>query len=473
MGAPKSSHHRAEDLGFATSTWWALKVVGVIRACTGDCFVSPVDRATLALRTFMANYMHIAVVRSEVIRALIEEAQGQTSSIDAAKFVELTELLLAVYHFELHKRLEGMKRDYAPFNPDLDSVVIGDRSQSEITRATKRLSQSVRQVLKRGNYHCLDQAEILRAFTEKSLFPVKVEVNLHSFSEFLVYARGESMRTETIATWFGLWKKKVEVPAYDRVCLYIHCKEEADIPVKMRRRLKIDHQPGMIMLKLFRNIPKHDLEMLFPSYEVLMRTIDKLMLGIPALAAGVPVVTKLGPALLALGVAMGVAEGRATQASLVTGLTGLVMLGAYLFTQWTRFQFQKVLFMKVLSENLYFRNLDNNEGVLTRLVDDAEEEECKEALLAYYFLLQNGHELESEALDRKIEQWLRDKFNVDTDFDVDDALSKLQDLGLGLATKEAIWRATPLEDAIAGLHRRWDDCFRTDSEKLLNEGSTA
>lgn len=417
----------------------------------------------------MAKYMHIAVVRSEIIRVLIEEARGPDSPIDPSKFLELTDLLLAVYHFELHKRLEAMKRDYAPFNPDLDSVVIGDRNQSELTRATKQLSESVRSVLKRGNYHCLDQAEILRAFTEKSLFPVKVKVNLNSFSEFLVYARGESIRQETLVTWFGLWKKKVEVPAYDRVCLYIHCKQEADIPIKMRRRLKVDHQPGMIMLKLFRNIPKHDLEMLFPSYEVLMRTIDKLMLGIPALAAGVPVVTKLGPALLALGVAMGVAEGRATQASLVTGLTGMVMLGAYLFTQWTRFQFQKVLFMKVLSENLYFRNLDNNEGVLTRLVDDAEEEECKEALLAYYFLLRHGGKLDSEALDREVEQWLRDQFNVDTDFDVDDALSKLSDLGLGLAKKDSVWMATPLDQAIAGLHRRWDDCFRTHEELGLTD----
>lgn len=414
----------------------------------------------------MAKYMHIAVVRSEIIRVLLEEAKlDSEGAIDSTQFFELTDLLLAVYHFELHKRLEGMKRDYAPFNPDLDTVVIGDRSAREIGHASKRLSKSVAQVLRRGNYHCLDQGEILRAFTEQSLFPVKVEVNLNSFSEFLVYARGESMREETITTWFGLWKKKVQVPAYDRVCLYIHCKEEADIPVKMRRRLKVDHQPGMIMLKLFRNIPKHDLEMLFPSYDVLMRTIDKLMLGIPALAAGVPVVTKLGPALLALGVAMGVAEGRATQASLVTGLTGMVMLGAYLFTQWTRFQFQKVLFMKVLSENLYFRNLDNNEGVLTRLVDDAEEEECKEALLAYFFLLRNGGELDSEALDQKIERWLHDKFDVDTDFDVDDALSKLEELGLGLVTNTAkVWRATPLTQAIADLHRRWDDCFRMHGE---------
>ena len=43
--------------------------------------------------------------------------------------------------------------------------------------------------------------------------------------------------------------------------------------------------------------------------------------------------------------------------------------------------------MKALSDNLYFKNLDNNAGVFYHLIDAAEEEEFKEAVLAYYFLL--------------------------------------------------------------------------------------
>ena len=37
-------------------------------------------------------------------------------------------------------------------------------------------------------------------------------------------------------------------------------------------------------------------------------------------------------------------------------------------------------------DNLYFRNLVNNTGVFYSLIDAAEEEESKEAFLAYYFL---------------------------------------------------------------------------------------
>jgi len=39
-----------------------------------------------------------------------------------------------------------------------------------------------------------------------------------------------------------------------------------------------------------------------------------------------------------------------------------------------------------LTQSLYFQNLDNNAGVLFRLLDEAEEQECRESLLAYYFL---------------------------------------------------------------------------------------
>ena len=39
-----------------------------------------------------------------------------------------------------------------------------------------------------------------------------------------------------------------------------------------------------------------------------------------------------------------------------------------------------------LTESLYYQNLDNNAGVLTRLLDEAEEQENREAALAYFFL---------------------------------------------------------------------------------------
>ncbi len=38
-----------------------------------------------------------------------------------------------------------------------------------------------------------------------------------------------------------------------------------------------------------------------------------------------------------------------------------------------------------LTESLYYQNLDNNAGVISRLLDEAEEQENREAVLAYTF----------------------------------------------------------------------------------------
>jgi hypothetical protein len=57
-----------------------------------------------------------------------------------------------------------------------------------------------------------------------------------------------------------------------------------------------------------------------------------------------------------------------------------------IFKQWSTFKNCKLRFMKALADNLYFKNLNNNDVVFHRLIDSAEEE-CKEAILAYYLLV--------------------------------------------------------------------------------------
>jgi hypothetical protein len=62
---------------------------------------------------------------------------------------------------------------------------------------------------------------------------------------------------------------------------------------------------------------------------------------------------------------------------------------------------RKIQFMKALSENLDFRNLDNDAGVFHFLLDAAEEE-VTEAVLAYHFLRTAARPLTAAELDRRI-----------------------------------------------------------------------
>ena len=121
--------------------------------------------------------------------------------------------------------------------------------------------------------------------------------------------------------------------------------------------------------------------------------------------------------------------------------------------------------MKALADNLYFKNLDNNAGVFYHLIDTAEEEEFKEAVLAYYFLLTAGKPLTKNALDQRIENWLADRWECHIDFEIGDAIQKLQRLKL-ITGDDDYLRCVPLISAKQQLDAIWDNFFTYDQANL-------
>jgi hypothetical protein len=400
-----------------------------------------------------ARFQDIPVPRRDIVAALLDEFRDEAEQLRT-----VCELLTAIYHFEFHAELERMKRAYAPFNPDLDDERF-DVADTPTPERAEVLSEGLRSVLERGNYELLTEDDVEHAFAERSLFPLNVVVDTGVYEKVVIYARGETRREAEVPSWYGLGRRRIEVPTFDRVCLYIRFENRENLDLSEAKLKRLKFEPGTTILKLFRNIPKADLEILFPNCELKMRATDKLFLGVPALLGGVPVVAKLAPAGFALAVMLGFRSGEIDTASIITGLTGLVVLGAYLFRQWGKFKNRRVLFNKELSENLYFRNLDNNEGVLTRLVDEAEEEECKEALLAYFFLRRRGAGSSTSELDAAVEAWLRERFRVSVDFEIGDALGKLERLGLVRRDDESRLTACEPEIANTRLRARWDALY--------------
>jgi len=114
--------------------------------------------------------------------------------------------------------------------------------------------------------------------------------------------------------------------------------------------------------------------------------------------------------------------------------------------------------MKALTDNLYYKNLDNNAGVFHTLVNEAEEEDFKEAILAYTFLLQYTDGLSAEALDQKIEAWFKEKVQCTLDFEIEDALYKLDTMKL-VINRENKYYAIDIVSAKTLLDEHWDDIF--------------
>ena len=129
-----------------------------------------------------------------------------------------------------------------------------------------------------------------------------------------------------------------------------------------------------------------------------------------------------------------------------------------------KFQRQSLLHQKTLSDNVYYRNVNNNAGIFDYIIGEAEEQECKEAFLAYYFLLAPGDGPTEDELDRRIEDWLRQTFGADVDFECNDALAKLDRLGLLRRDGDRL-SVLPLDDALVRLDRIWDNFFPFDNAR--------
>ena len=175
--------------------------------------------------------------------------------------------------------------------------------------------------------------------------------------------------------------------------------------------------------------------------------------------------TKLGGTLLLCGSLIAFWLGmrdepvQLNQTNLLALAIGFGTLGGFLWKQFSNFKNRKIRFMKTLADNLYFKNLDNNMGVFHRLIDTAEEEECKEAILAYYFLSVAGKSLSALELDQEIENWFERKQHKVLDFEIDDALQKLLKLGLVKLIPNGHYEAIPLHKATQVLDAVWDNYF--------------
>jgi len=175
-------------------------------------------------------------------------------------------------------------------------------------------------------------------------------------------------------------------------------------------------------------------------------------------------VTKLGATLLlvfsVLAFWLGLHDepAKLDQPTLIALIVGLGGLGGFLWRQFSKYKNRKIQFMKQLAENLYFKNLDNNAGVFHHLIDAAEEEECKETILAYYHLLNASEPLSASQLDKCIEHWFNEKHQCALDFEMKDALKKLLRLQL-IEEIDGKYEAKSLSDACKQLDDLWDGYF--------------
>ncbi|MCG7992658.1 MAG: DUF3754 domain-containing protein [Candidatus Thiodiazotropha lotti] len=341
----------------------------------------------------IAQFDHfIPVSTSRLVSALVRAGL----STEQVRVVHKIRRLITL---QFSDRLIKLKQLYQPFNPDRELLAEDDESIQSADAI-----QQIKQLLHEANYSELTRQQIEYALEQTSPYGLDVKIDFDQFTDVSLFYRAKSQRTVMVRNWKTLFIKKrsVNLIAYQRICLLLHYPKQ--------------HHKSGIHIKLFKDILRPDLEMLFPDCKIRMKTIDKIKLAVTGgggTAGGlVATIGKLTAAVSPLAIIMAVAG-----------------FAALLWRQINKVFVQRTRYMASLAQNLYFNNLDNNMGAITYLIDQARQEEIKETLLAYGLInlqkINNSMELDSAC-----ETWLMEQFDCTIDFDIEDGLKKLVDYKL-------------------------------------------
>jgi hypothetical protein len=129
-----------------------------------------------------------------------------------------------------------------------------------------------------------------------------------------------------------------------------------------------------------------------------------------------------------------------------------ILFAGYSYKSYVSYSSKKTAYTLRLTRSLYYQVIDSNAGVFFRLLDEAEEQEVREALLAYYYLWKfaDGRALTPEALDDAVEEDIEKRLGIKIDFEVLDALGKLEALKLVIRENDA-FRALPMHEALTAV----------------------
>ena len=402
----------------------------------------------------------IPVRKSDILSALVEQGDCKSDE-EREKFRRLCDMLAAIYHYDYFQTLERLRNDYYYFSPEVAPHAALDRAARE--RCYGDLVQSLEQVFREANFTELPHAEIGDAHRRRVGHRVEVEAPLHDFRDVRLWRRGRHTEQFEVVDRFGWRRRQVEAEIYDDVVLMVAMKprEEIDSPRELKALARRKIVPGSVLLKYFRNIASGDLHALFPNVRVVMSNRDKLALGLPAIVGGIPILLKIYATITVLFLVIGFYLGTKPSvedkdiATAFAALGGILALGGFVVQQWVKYQWKSLRYQSELTDNVYYRNINNNAGIFDYLIGAAEDQECKEAFLAYYFLHTATAAPSADELGSRIEAWLRQAFGVNVDFAVNSALAKLEGLDLLRRQQERLF-VSPLDGALAHLRSVWD-----------------
>jgi hypothetical protein len=425
----------------------------------------------------------IPVSRFEIAEHLVSNGVwGSTSRDDVRRVFRY---LAAWRHVVYKERLDELEQTYLPFSSETDLLRLGKFGEDQLLDYRARFIKGLRRLLKQANYIEVDRTEMVELMSNGSQYKLDLKVELADFEECILYRRGTDYKTEMRRSPWTLYlvEKEVQFPIYQRLCVllklwpeetriqdvmgtqHVSRSKATSIVRNSRSSLPAGIEADKIYIKLFKDIPHSDLEMLFPNTKVRLSRFDKIKIGGSA-ASGVGIglfglITKLMAAAVF------------SPYALVVGLFGI---GTIVFRQVMGFFNQRTQYMKVLAQNLYFHSLADNRSAFTLLANRAEEEDVKEEMLLYTVLAtEQVKHSEIGEVRTYLSNWLRQNYDVDVDFEAEDALGRLMRDGIVHEDANGMLVTMKPNEALKHYDKMWDGYLQPGGmdRRLIDDDSKA
>jgi len=390
-----------------------------------------------------------SAARNRRIPVSLERIRDRLGPAETPEHAQIDRLLHVALRTEVDQQAAAMRLELDRLLHPQEPALSAD--QQDV--ASARLLAQVRHALSRANYDEEDEGILRTALSTQSLVELKTHLDRSTWRRSLICTRGRSETTIEVRRWFGLRRRQISCTLIRTLFVYIeHAKHE-------RRETQKGLAPPRFYVRLFENIPVADIDMVMPDCQVRMSWFDRAVMFVPAIFAVIGISAVLKASWNALLLHTRHIAGIDPVAPTVPGGAlaviggGLVALAVWGWTQFGRWQRMHLRYLKILSDIVMHCLCDRDIGAVNQVLDEAGEEETKEALLALHSLRTDGP-CSRDALDERIERWLRTTFAVDIDFEVHDALAKLVRLGLVERTGDTYTAADP-SSALARMRQHW------------------
>ncbi|MBR0237384.1 MAG: DUF3754 domain-containing protein [Thermoguttaceae bacterium] len=406
---------------------------------------------------FIQKREHFIPIRYEVMLDKVLQ-RSSLSPEEQDQIRTLGEMFEEHYHLDYHKGFLELKDAFAPFNPDKETVYELEFSEEDKAEKRRVLIDGIRNFLEVSNYRLMSPEDFNKCLTLQPFGGLSVQVDTKYFKEFHVYYRG-IREVEVTDTFLWIFKRKRKTIQFCRIFVLAEYKtnptEEEIQALKSSGEKPViipEEQAGSIIAKQFRDVPVEHLKIVAPKVKLHLPLFDKVKVGGTFFAG-------FGTAILKLIYAA--AFSLVVFVVLLVGIILAFLKGIFGFLN------SRTKCMKQFSESLYHKSLSNNVAAVSMLLDQAETQEVKEALLAYYMLyVHRDRPLTIKEMDDYVEAELLDAFGFDIDFEEKDAIRKLIEKQLvtvipGDSEETNRYEVlSPIKAALQKLDEIWDN-YRT------------